>query len=154
MKPVDQTKFGEGGNCLAACIASLLDVDISEMPDTGHQGYEAALHEYLEPRGLVYVDVWRGALRRLAAEVPARVEEMDLGWQPMWVGPILCVLTGPSPRFRDPRLAHAVVGRSNGWMTEILHDPHPSRVGIEYVSTIGLLVPLDPAAHRGLAQPK
>lgn len=34
MKPVYQTKFGaEEGNCFAACLASLLEVDIDIIPD-------------------------------------------------------------------------------------------------------------------------
>jgi hypothetical protein len=34
MKPVKQTKFGKSGNCLWACVASLLEIDISDLPDT------------------------------------------------------------------------------------------------------------------------
>lgn len=33
MKPVDQTTFGmPGGNCWSACVASLLDLSIEEVP--------------------------------------------------------------------------------------------------------------------------
>ncbi len=34
MTPVCQTKYGKGnGNCLTACVASILNVQISELPD-------------------------------------------------------------------------------------------------------------------------
>jgi hypothetical protein len=33
VKPVDQTTFGApGGNCFSACVASLLEIPLSEVP--------------------------------------------------------------------------------------------------------------------------
>ena len=33
MKPVKQTKFGQGGNCFPAVLASLLEVELEDVPD-------------------------------------------------------------------------------------------------------------------------
>jgi hypothetical protein len=33
MKPVYQTIFGPQGNCLSACLASLLEIDLGDVPD-------------------------------------------------------------------------------------------------------------------------
>lgn len=40
MVPVAQSRFGghAGGNCLAACVASLLDLSINDVPDFGTTG--------------------------------------------------------------------------------------------------------------------
>lgn len=50
--PVDQTSFGAKGNCLSACVAMILDLPISDVPqfnDAAHW-YEA-LREWLKQRG-------------------------------------------------------------------------------------------------------
>lgn len=41
MKRVQQTKFGDGeGNCLTACVASLLECEIDDLPDFSSFGKE------------------------------------------------------------------------------------------------------------------
>ena len=37
MKPVNQTKFGDGGNCQQAVLASLLKCDLDDVPDFANQ---------------------------------------------------------------------------------------------------------------------
>jgi hypothetical protein len=39
MLPQKQTIFGEGGNCFSACIASICDLPLSEVPVFGEHGY-------------------------------------------------------------------------------------------------------------------
>jgi hypothetical protein len=56
--PVKQTNFGDGGNCFAACIASLLHCSIDEVPETtGYGGLEQIfiLNQWLLKKGLQYL---------------------------------------------------------------------------------------------------
>ena len=65
MKPVVQTTFGDGhneglpcGNCVAACIASILELDIEDVPNfvmmdhTGGGFWNLLLNEWLAPYNL------------------------------------------------------------------------------------------------------
>lgn len=56
MIPVMQTEFGENGNCLRACVASLVESDLIDVPDfqrlhrdTG--GWILAFFDFLRSRG-------------------------------------------------------------------------------------------------------
>ena len=64
------------------------------------------MYEYLATLGLSYL------------EASVRKVSRDL------IGDVYCVIVGPSPR--DKRILHSVVGRGNN----IVHDPHPSNVGL------------------------
>ena len=54
MKPLMQTRFGEEGNCFAACVASILEVSIDEVPwledPENWQDYSLRLNNYLKER--------------------------------------------------------------------------------------------------------
>ena len=144
MKPVDQTRFGielplseAPGNCWAACIASILELPLSEVPDEAdfwkpgmnHRQscriYEPAVMLWLRDKGYILVEVpMKGVF--------FRGEE----WNPP------CILSGPSPRNNE--VNHAVVGVGN----KIVHDPHPSRAGLAVVEGkdwwYEFFVPLNP----------
>lgn len=132
MTPVDQTRFFCGnpgdpaesapGNCWTACIASLLDLTLTEVPDeaefwkpgmTPSQSwipYMKEAHRWLRGRGFVLVEV---QAKHVNYQGPIEIFKS-----------MHCILSGPSPRNKD--VFHAVVGRGN----EIVHDPHPSRAGL------------------------
>lgn len=126
MKPVDQTTFGcPGGNCFSACVASLLEIPVEEVPY--FMGDAAPDEEvdwftpflaWLRPRGL-----W-------AIPVP-----LGNGWKPEG----LCILSGKSPR---GKFMHSVVAHG----LDVVFDPHPSRAGVESKVDVVVLVPLDPKA--------
>lgn len=124
MKPVDQTTFGvPAGNCFSACIASLLEVDIAEVPYfMDEKDWVAKLNRWLAPRGLY------------ATCFSYTPEDIKL-WQPGGY----CILGGQSSRG-----SHAVVGRGR----EVVHDPHPSREGLLQIEDCTLLVPIDPSTVR------
>lgn len=117
---VDQTKFGgKDGNCLAACLATLLRLDIDEVPgffsdDSGT--WREKMGAWLVERGWGHLCI--------------------AGPPPEMLGPALSIVSGKSPR---GDWLHATVWRGR----ELLHDPHPSRAGLEGepVDTI-VLVPL------------
>jgi hypothetical protein len=59
MLPVDQTTFGHpGGNCFSACVASLLELPIEEVPyfmgepDEPNERWAERLDAFLETYGL------------------------------------------------------------------------------------------------------
>lgn len=136
MKPVDQTVLSKPdenvwGNCLEACVASLLEIPIEDVPNFGidsgwfgrylafirEQGYEMPSHFHF-PGGFPF-----GA-------------GPDLG-----VGVDGCfIAAGPSPRqlhFGDGApLYHAVIVDASG---NVVHDPHPSRAGVLRVEEVDVI---------------
>lgn len=117
---VDQTIFADGkGNCLAACVASILDLPIEAVPNFAESGYFDGLHQWLGERGLKGVSV-----RFPDADAAARV----------YVGysDDLILMWGDSPRLdaSGKRKGHAVVGVAYGYGFRAIHDPHPSREGL------------------------
>lgn len=119
MKPVKQTLFGpDEGNCFAACVASLLHLDIDDVPDFG-QGKKCWLRifeEWLKPRGLAPVIIHgKGAI------LPHGVHYLA---------------GGMSPR----KVPHSVVYLDGA----MVHDPHPGGEGLEGEPTdYTFLVPSD-----------
>ena len=114
MKPICQTKFGEQGNCMAACIASILEISIDDVPEMDckicdntefHKAWHTILNEWLFKKyGLSYMEL-----------------KIDYPWIKNLGYHIIC---GDSPRLNG--IQHAVVGL-NGKM---VHDPFPSAAGI------------------------
>lgn len=126
MKPVDQTVFGDpGGDCFRACVASLLELDLDQVPHFAARDWPRSLELWLAERGLC--DVW-------------------ICWTPDgWVPP------GPHIRGGQcSRGSHAVVAVG----AEIVHDPHPSREGLHTIEDCVLLVPVDVARWRQVDAPK
>jgi hypothetical protein len=124
MTPVDQTTFGHpGGNCFSACVASLLDLSISDVPyfmgsdDDPKGAWAERLDNWLRPRGLY----------ALHFEGDPTIE--DYPTMPGYY--ILNV--------KSPRGDHAVVARGK----QMVHDPHPARDAIvTKVDGFVLLIPL------------
>lgn len=109
MKPLHQTVTEPGkGNCLAACIASILEVPIEAVPDLDCGRDIAALKAFLATRNLA----------------PIWIHAPDLQRRYVGLDPCYCVLIGPSPR--RPGVMHAVVGSPMGYGYSFVHDPHPS----------------------------
>ncbi|HEY4417588.1 MAG TPA: hypothetical protein VGO57_17995 [Verrucomicrobiae bacterium] len=131
MKPIDQTVLGfPHGNCFTACIASLLEVPIETLPiiPSEEEWYDTT-QMALVPHGVFYLEVRLD----VAASYPMYAMRNRL-----------CVITGKSPR---GAFWHSVVGRvdhdseNNKVIFETVHDPHPSRLGIEgWPKAVGFLV--------------
>lgn len=122
MIPIQQTVFSvPGGNCLSACVASLLEISLLDVPYFGGDDeWWASLRRWLQPRGLYALN--------------STLDASPDAWRPEGY----YILAGQSPR--GPWL-HAVVARGH----EIVHDPHPSRAGILAHKDATILVPFSPA---------
>lgn len=128
---------GPPGNCFAACLASLLEISIDEVPQptisdrgvwSAPGGYWERIATFLHKRGLHMVEIDRDLSKQNEYSSAAYLESPGLLW----------IATGFSPR---GNFLHSVVCRD----LEIVHDPHPDRTGIEGVIKAAYLVPLDPA---------
>lgn len=130
MKPVNQTIFKDEqgrGNCLQACIASLLELPLEDVPHFTAMGEE-----------------WWFNMRDWFAERNLNVE---------WAATIVPfgawhIASVVSPRF-DDGTTHAVICNPDG---EIVHDPHPDVDDPSINSDpIGYywLYPIDPAKMVG-----
>lgn len=127
MRPTDQTTFGDKqGNCFAACIASVLELPLEDVPnfcvvypDTWYDELNAWLHE----RGMF-------AMGFSAPTAEFFREHMRDAW---------CIVSGPAARGCD----HATVWRNGA----LQHDPHPSRAGIISAKDVIVFGLLDPAVE-------
>lgn len=131
MIPVTQTSFGQQGNCFSACLASLFECDISEVPNFTECGespeeFWAAAKAWLFERG------W--GLVGIALNEEFGPEQLD-GY---------LIVVGKSARGLD----HATLWHQG----QMIHDPHPDRSGILKPEACDLLYPLDPSRF-GAAQP-
>lgn len=74
MIPVDQTTYGHtDGNCFSACVASILEIPIEEVPNT--LGVNAELMRWLAGRGLSATMFYRGAHEVMAGARKQRAAE-------------------------------------------------------------------------------
>lgn len=114
MKPVDQTIFGTPhGNCFAACIASILELPIEEVPNfiaEGDRWWDAA-KAWLDERGYALLWVKHDAVRCGYLDPNPLI---DAGHY--------FIVCGTSPRCDS---LHSVVNHYG----KMVHDPHPSRDG-------------------------
>lgn len=108
--PIDQL-----GNCYPACIASLLDLGLDDVPHFYqlHRNRETFLDEIL---------------KFLHAQQMTALRFRYEPWMRRYAPGALGIFSGASPR--DPQLLHSVVGQltSHGW--KLIHDPHPDQCGL------------------------
>jgi hypothetical protein len=127
MRPVRQTAFGyPHGNCMAACVASLLELPIEEMP--------------VIPADANFNETWDAWLRDRGF---ARICFHSDGTNFIPKGYYL--LAGPSPRpivdENGVRAFHVVVGLDG----KPVHDPHPDDTFLDSITEVEILYPLDPS---------
>lgn len=115
--PVHQTTFYPLGNCYAACIASILELPLEDVPDffnvkEGEDRFDAGYAgwaRWLGERGY-------GIIRVLPMFDGVWLAPMHLK------EPWYCIASGPSPRFP---CAHAIVWGFSDDHGGPVHDPHP-----------------------------
>jgi hypothetical protein len=118
MKPVDQTIFiPPQANCFAACLASILERPLSEVPNFMEDlDWVSSYNAWLERFDLF--------LLLVVLPLPPAVKIQTF--------PGYSIVTGEGPR----GFLHSVVYKCN----ELVHDPHPSRAGITSFYDVAFLV--------------
>lgn len=126
MKPVFQTQTGKAGNCFSACLASIFEVDIAEVPNffevsDDDEGWWAVVRDWLRPRGF--------GVMFLQLNDPEHLKGFT-GY---------FIVAGLSTR----GIYHAVVYKDG----VLVHDPHPESTGV-VPDGVDMLYPLNPAHMR------
>lgn len=130
MIPIPQTQFGTDwkdpetvGNCHIACVASILELSLSQIPHFlavgGEENWWKEQEAWLAKRGLGYIE-----LQLPNTAIPVHPDAF-------------CIVVGESPRTGK---LHSCVYK-NG---EIIHDPHPDNTGLITQDVLGLFYSLDP----------
>lgn len=155
MKPVDQTLMlerGEPGDCYRACIASIFELPIEDVPhftleacrlagaDVDARPFDYAalipLHKEVTEGERRLTDEWLAARGKRLVWPMKREDFPSEGY---------CIVSGVSAR--DGSVQHACVGdlRTLKWDNDrveifIAHDPHPSRAGIREIAAFDLFI--------------
>jgi hypothetical protein len=120
MIPIKQTKFGDEGNCFAACIASLLECDINCVPflgkDENWDEYNARLNVFLKENHQIIF--YSG---EYVSENYSDFVNLDLRDS-------YYIVSGKAARGFE----HAVIYKNS----ILVHDPHPDNSGIENINEI------------------
>jgi hypothetical protein len=141
MTPVDMSEIWSPdnptatGDCFKACIASIFDLKIGAVPhfvkidELVHYSWAYSLDQWLAPQGLWYCDF------------PATVKTYSV-WVP--VDGMYAIGSGISPR--KPEWKHSVVVKLHRFEPlSIVHDPHPSRLGVAgEITLIGMFMSRKP----------
>ena len=126
MIPVNQTILDDiTGNCFQACVASIFEFPIEQMPNFWEQTQNVT-------------EFWKLNDKWTTDNLGCRCVSFQLnGKNKHLIDDVLCVACAKSPR---GDIDHAVV-----WKNKIIHDPHPSNEGLsEEPDTFTLFIPLDP----------
>jgi len=127
MKPVDQMYLhdpdnGVSGDCFRACVASVLELPIEEVPHfVSTDDWIACTQQWLKEKGLQFIEVQYNSMM----------------FDHFKLYGLYHMMTGPSPRF--PGSLHCCVALDG----KIVHDPHPDRSGLagsEDDWLVGLLI--------------
>lgn len=117
---VDQIVFEDGkGDCLAACVATVLGLSRDRVPNFAESGFFDGLRDWLNENCLMAIEVRFAEGDHFASAYFGYDERLVVMW-------------GDSPRFASggKRKGHAVVGMPDGYGCKMIHDPHPSRAGL------------------------
>ena len=129
MKPVWQTLFDEGGgNCFAACVASILQMPLEKMPNfcekDHHESWLRAFCAWLRPLGFT------ACCLDLAFKGEDGKKSINF-----FAPETYYILSGKSPR---GDWLHATVWHG----PDMAHDPHPEGGGVETFVDVVLILPL------------
>ena len=123
-----QDKFGDEGNCMSACLAMMLDIPLSSVPNFFDMGDTERQ--------------WWNALREWLAEYNVGIVTTDLKGALLHATKGYLIVGGSTER----GLEHAVIYKDG----ELWHDPHPKGSGLKEVSGVDFLYPLNPLIPFGI----
>ncbi len=130
MIPINQKKLhdpkkGVNGDCMRACVASVFELPIEEVPEFEDMSTREYNHEYIKFFGK------KGyGLYSLYVEAGGKHPEMLKDECEYYF------MVGPSPRGFDAD--HQCVG----YKGKLVHDPHPDKTGLKSLRNIEILVKL------------
>lgn len=128
MNPTKQTILhdpdnGLHGNCLSAVLASLLHVDISDVPLFITPGtWVKDMNEWLRPFGLAY----------------CMIEDFDCHIAAYGIKGLYHEISGNTKRSTD--VLHACVAKDG----EVIFDVHPDNTGLTMITCYGFFIALRP----------
>ena len=135
MIPVEQKHLhdpdnGIKGDCFSATLASLLHIPIEEVPIFDNvDGVEGTwlieVNKFLKEYGLAFA-VFEGN---------SNFEEV---FKFMGVTGLYHEIAGDSPRF--PGTGHSCVAKD----FTVIHDPHPTKLGLQDITSYGIFIALQP----------
>lgn len=160
MIPVDQDRMSSewgGGNCLAACLASILELKLSDLPDRRDF---VTFSETLEDGSLIVTktldwDAYMQGTQKFLGQfnlslltIPFAtyadhldIEDYVRRQAMLYVSDIGYYISyGSTARDPSERILHSVVCKGH----ETLHDPHPTREGLVKIRGLKLLVHRNP----------
>lgn len=145
MIPIMQTDTdSKTGNCMTACLASILRLRIEDVPNWAqlHEDDAEMWHGYVHwlwNRGLQNICLRGKPVEQIipapVGQTTASIVVVD-GW-----GKSFVIVHGASPR---GEWGHVCVGQyqAAGNMLKIVHDPHPDQTGLKAIEMIEILVPI------------
>ena len=141
MKPQDMTELHNPpssiGDCMRACVASILEVESATLPHFGRWVDEGASVDEMHQRMREYLREHFGFDLLTLDPQACNPKLLPAGY---------CVACGESPRFKG--VYHDVVWFMDEMGGHLVHDPHPSRDGIVGpVVQVQYYVPVEPRAH-------
>lgn len=135
MKPVMQTVTGPAGNCMSACLASILELPIEAVPNFCEAG----------PDDSDYWNACRAWLRQFGLGIITLSFTSPAQWQHLRLSGYH-IVSGPSPRIEG--MHHATVWHKGA----LAHDPHPEGGGIVAPEDMCMLYLVDPARLQPRAE--
>lgn len=119
MRPIFQTKFGcPDGNCHAAAVASILEIDLDSIPDFG-----------IDDEWFIRFSRWARSTHAIEPlKIFAEDDKFPSGFH---------LMSGQSPRGDFKHCVVAFAGK-------MIHDPHPSGDDLLEVKTFTVFTLLDP----------
>ena len=129
---VKQTCFGESGNCMSACLATIMGLSIDDVPNffevsNTHDEWWKAVHDWLETYGYGLCTV-----------------DFSAEWMARKRGYV--IVSGVSER----DLFHATIWKDG----EFVHDPFPNGKGVENPEQVDFLYKLDPSIQQPTIPPE
>lgn len=127
MKKVFQTNFTPGeGNCMSACLATILGLKIEEVPNFRKQ----------TTNGIEFYQAIQTWLKDFDMFLLVMRLTEGIYFYPFPEETIM-IAGGISPRFKDKEISHACVGTiKDGYNFQLIHDPHPEGNGFEFQDSI------------------
>lgn len=141
MKPQEQLRKERNGDCLRACVATLLEVNIEKVPDfaliegvdsNGYPEFWIALQSWLNARGLWFLEM----------QLPPNVPFMPLPYD------CLCILFGETVN----GVRHSIVGKIEGSEFIPVFNPWPEAEFANGVGALGFIIPRDPSYYINMGR--